>query len=61
VSDLVAVIIPAGGSGVRLGSTLPKALVQIAGKTLVEHAVNRMAPIASQIIVAAPTGFEDEF
>jgi 2-C-methyl-D-erythritol 4-phosphate cytidylyltransferase/2-C-methyl-D-erythritol 2,4-cyclodiphosphate synthase len=61
VSDLVAVIIPAGGSGVRLGSTLPKALVQIAGKTLVEHAVNRMAPIASQIIVAAPLGFEDEF
>jgi len=61
VSDLVAVIIPAGGSGVRLGSTLPKALVQIAGKTLIEHAVNRMAPIASQIIVAAPTGFEDEF
>jgi 2-C-methyl-D-erythritol 4-phosphate cytidylyltransferase/2-C-methyl-D-erythritol 2,4-cyclodiphosphate synthase len=61
VSDLVAVIIPAGGSGVRLGSTLPKALVQIAGKTLVEHAVNRMAPIASQIIVAAPTGFENEF
>ena len=61
MSDLVAVIIPAGGSGVRLGSTLPKALVQIAGKTLVEHAVNRMAPIASQIIVAAPTGFEDEF
>jgi 2-C-methyl-D-erythritol 4-phosphate cytidylyltransferase/2-C-methyl-D-erythritol 2,4-cyclodiphosphate synthase len=61
VSDFVAVIIPAGGSGVRLGSTLPKALVQIAGKTLVEHAVNRMAPIASQIIVAAPTGFEDEF
>ena len=61
MSDLVAVIIPAGGSGVRLGSTLPKALVQIAGKTLVEHAVNRMAPIASQIIVAAPLGFEDEF
>ena len=61
MSDLVAVIIPAGGSGVRLGSTLPKALVQIAGKTLVEHAVNRMAPIASQIIVAAPLGFEEEF
>ena len=61
MSDLVAVIIPAGGSGVRLGSTLPKALVQVAGKTLVEHAVNRMAPIASQIIVAAPLGFEEEF
>jgi len=61
VTDLVAVIIPAGGSGERLGATIPKALVQLAGKTLVEHAVANMAPIANQIIVAAPAGFEAEF
>ena len=61
MTDLVAVIIPAGGSGERLGATIPKALVQLAGKSLIEHAVANMAPIANQIIVAAPAGFEAEF
>ena len=61
MSDLVAVIIPAGGSGERLGAKIPKALVQIGGKTLIEHAVANMAPIANQIIVAAPEGYEAEF
>lgn len=61
MSDLVAVIIPAGGSGERLGARIPKALVQIAGKTLIEHAVANMAPIANQIIVAAPAAYEEQF
>ena len=61
MTDLVAVIIPAGGSGERLGAKIPKALVQLAGKTLIEHAVANMAPIANQIIVAAPAGLEEEF
>jgi 2-C-methyl-D-erythritol 4-phosphate cytidylyltransferase/2-C-methyl-D-erythritol 2,4-cyclodiphosphate synthase len=61
VKDLVAVIIPAGGSGERLGAKIPKALVQLGGKTLIEHAVANMSPIANQIIVAAPKGFELEF
>ena len=61
MKDLVAVIIPAGGSGERLGANIPKALVQLGGKTLIEHAVANMFPIANQIIVAAPKGFELEF
>lgn len=61
MKDLVAVIIPAGGSGERLGAKIPKALVQLGGKTLIEHAVANMSPIANQIIVAAPKGFELEF
>jgi len=61
VSELVAVIIAAGGSGERLDAKVPKALVQVAGKTLIEHAVANMAPVANQIIVAAPPGFEDQF
>jgi 2-C-methyl-D-erythritol 4-phosphate cytidylyltransferase/2-C-methyl-D-erythritol 2,4-cyclodiphosphate synthase len=61
VKDLVAVIIPAGGSGERLGAKIPKALVQLGGKTLIEHAVANMSPIANQIIVAAPKGFELQF
>ena len=61
MSDLVAVVIPAGGSGERLGAKIPKALVQLGGKTLIEHAVENMAPVANQIIVAAPLGFEEQF
>ncbi len=34
-----AVILVAGGSGVRLGATVPKAFVSVAGATLLEHAV----------------------
>ena len=61
MTELVAVIIPAGGSGERLGAKIPKALVQLAGKTLIERAVANMAPNANQIIVAAPAGFENQF
>jgi len=57
----IVVIIPAGGSGERLGAKIPKALVQLAGRTLIEHAVSQMAPIADQIIVAAPAGLEAQF
>jgi len=57
----IAVIIPAGGSGERLGANMPKALVQLGGKTLIEHAVAQMAPIADQIVIAAPSGYEDQF
>ena len=57
----VALLIPAAGSGERFGAPIPKALVQLNGRTLIEHAVLNLGPIASQIIVAAPVGFEDDF
>ena len=55
-----AVIIPAAGSGERLGANLPKALVQIVGRTLLEHAYFRVSPVAAQVIVAAPAGHEED-
>jgi len=55
-----AVIIPAAGSGERLGADLPKALVQLVGRTLIEHAVANASPIASQIIVAAPAEYVNQ-
>lgn len=61
MKELIAVIIPAGGSGERLGAHLPKALVQVAGKPLIQLAVEAMSPIADVIVVAAPAGFESEF
>ena len=57
----VALLIPAAGSGERFGASIPKALVQLNGRTLIEHAVLNLGPIATQIIVAAPAGYEDGF
>jgi 2-C-methyl-D-erythritol 4-phosphate cytidylyltransferase/2-C-methyl-D-erythritol 2,4-cyclodiphosphate synthase len=56
-----AAIIAGAGSGHRLGADLPKALVKLLDKTLVEHAVNSLAPVAQLIVVTAPPGFEDQF
>ena len=57
----VALLIPAAGSGERFGAQVPKALVQLNGRTLIEHAVLNLGSIAKQIIVAAPAGYEDSF
>jgi 2-C-methyl-D-erythritol 4-phosphate cytidylyltransferase/2-C-methyl-D-erythritol 2,4-cyclodiphosphate synthase len=56
-----AAIIAGAGSGHRLGADLPKALVKLLDKTLVEHAVNSLAPVAQLIVVTAPAGFENQF
>ncbi|HEX6970370.1 MAG TPA: 2-C-methyl-D-erythritol 4-phosphate cytidylyltransferase [Micromonosporaceae bacterium] len=52
----VAVLIPAGGAGVRLGPGRPKALRLLAGEPLLVHAVRRVAaaPSVRAIVVAAP-------
>ncbi|MFC7549792.1 2-C-methyl-D-erythritol 4-phosphate cytidylyltransferase [Plantactinospora sp. GCM10030261] len=52
----VAVLVPAGGSGVRLGPGAPKALRPLGGEPLLVHAVRRMAaaPSVRSIVVAAP-------
>ncbi|GAA2551276.1 2-C-methyl-D-erythritol 4-phosphate cytidylyltransferase [Winogradskya consettensis] len=52
----VAVLVPAAGSGVRLGPGAPKALRLLAGEPLLVHAVRRVAaaPSVRVIVVAAP-------
>ena len=54
----ISAIIAAAGSGERFGAGIPKALIQLADRTLLEHAVSSLAPVADQIIVTAPAGFE---
>ena len=56
-----AAIIAAAGAGNRLAANLPKALVKLVDKTLVEHAVAALSPVAELIIITAPTGYEDQF
>lgn len=52
----VAVLVPAGGAGVRLGPGMPKALRPLAGEPLLVHAVRRVAaaPSVRTVVVAAP-------
>jgi 2-C-methyl-D-erythritol 4-phosphate cytidylyltransferase len=48
----VAAIVVAAGSGQRLGATVPKAFVQLAGRTLLEHAVSPLTGM--DLVVVAP-------
>ena len=52
----VGVLVPAAGSGVRLGPGAPKALRLLAGEPLLLHAVRglRRAPDVGPVVVAAP-------
>ncbi len=54
----LAVVLVAGGQGLRLGADKPKALVEFSGKTILEHALigASRARGLSQIVVAAPAG-----
>jgi 2-C-methyl-D-erythritol 4-phosphate cytidylyltransferase len=57
----VAVLVPAAGSGVRMGPGAPKALRDLAGVPLLVHAIRRVAaaPSTGLIVVAAPPAGED--
>lgn len=52
----VAAVLVAGGAGTRLGAGLPKAFVQVGGRTLLEHAVGRFLGHGAvrDVVVAAP-------
>lgn len=54
----VAVLVPAAGLGTRLGPGAPKALREVAGVSLLVHAVRRLAcaPSVGCVVVAAPVG-----
>ena len=59
----VAVILVAAGRGERLGAGAPKALVRVAGVTLLEHAISRAIGVEkiSQLVITATPGHIDEF
>jgi len=52
----VAVLVPAAGLGTRLGPGLPKAMRELAGASLLVHAVRRLvrAPSVGGLVVAVP-------
>jgi 2-C-methyl-D-erythritol 4-phosphate cytidylyltransferase/2-C-methyl-D-erythritol 2,4-cyclodiphosphate synthase len=57
---MIAAIVAAAGSGERFGASIPKALIQLGDRTLLEHAISSLSAVADQIVVTAPAGFEDQ-
>jgi len=59
----VAVVLVAAGRGERLDAGKPKALVHVAGLTLLEHALARAVGTKDlvQLVITATPGFESEF
>ena len=53
-------IIVAAGSGVRLGSNVPKAFVKIGGRTMLSYSLATIAKVESigEVVIAVPDGFE---
>jgi 2-C-methyl-D-erythritol 4-phosphate cytidylyltransferase len=52
-------IIPAGGSGERLGADRPKAFVVCAGRPLIEWSLEVLGSVCDRVVVAAPEGYDD--
>ena len=57
----VAVIL-AGGTGTRIGLNIPKQLIKIAGKPIIEHTIAAMqqSPLVDEIVVMMAPGHLDE-
>jgi len=54
-------VLTAAGMGTRLGHGQPKALVLVAGRPLVAHALERLLQVADSVVVTAPASHIAEF
>lgn len=52
-------IVPAAGSGERLGSVGPKAFVVCGGRPLIDWSLDVLRSVCDRVVVAAPAGYED--
>src|SRR5215210_8342710 len=52
-------IVPAGGSGERLGADRPKAFVVCAGRPLIEWSLEVLGSVCGRVVVAAPEGYDE--
>jgi len=51
-------IVPAGGSGERLGLAGPKAFALVAGRPLLDWSMEVLASVCDRVVVAVPAGYE---
>lgn len=56
-----AAIIAGAGLGNRLGASVPKALLQIEGVSLIERSFAALSRVVDEIVITAPHGYEDQF
>ena len=52
-------ILPAAGSGERLGATGPKAFADCAGRPLLDWSLDVLAAVCDRVVVAVPPGYEN--
>jgi 2-C-methyl-D-erythritol 4-phosphate cytidylyltransferase len=52
-------IVPAAGSGERLGASGPKAFVMCGGRSLLDWSLEVLEAVCDRVVVAVPAGFED--
>jgi 2-C-methyl-D-erythritol 4-phosphate cytidylyltransferase len=57
----VAAVVAAAGLGTRLGASQPKALVDVAGQSLLAWACDRVANVADVIVIVAPHDHLQDF
>jgi 2-C-methyl-D-erythritol 4-phosphate cytidylyltransferase len=53
---VVVGIVPAGGSGERLGAEKPKAFVVVGGRALLEYSLEALDAVCDRVVVAVPPG-----
>jgi 2-C-methyl-D-erythritol 4-phosphate cytidylyltransferase len=52
-------VVPAGGSGERLGADRPKAFVVCAGRPLIEWSLEVLGELCDRVVIAAPPGYDE--
>src|SRR4051812_8656562 len=52
-------IVPAAGSGERLGASTPKAFAACAGRPLIDWSLDVLRSACDRVVVAVPAGWED--
>ncbi|NDK89951.1 2-C-methyl-D-erythritol 4-phosphate cytidylyltransferase [Gordonia desulfuricans] len=52
-------VIPAAGSGVRLGEPVPKAFVDLGGRTVLQRCVDGLATLDADVVVVVPADLVD--
>src|SRR5437763_1915729 len=51
-------IVPAAGTGTRLGAERPKAFVPLAGRPLLDWSLDVLRRVCERVVVAVPPGYE---
>jgi 2-C-methyl-D-erythritol 4-phosphate cytidylyltransferase len=52
-------IVPAAGSGERLGASGPKAFAMCGGRSLLDWSIDVLESVCDRVVAAVPAGFED--